>query len=115
MIINEDIEYDSMSEGELEALEDVARHMQINDDENAQVYCDNDVISSLVVSKVLTLKQEDDETQRCHIFHTKAGIQGRSVQVIIDGGSCHNLASDKLCTRLHLIKRKHHVHTKCNG
>ena len=107
MIINEDGEYDSMSEGEFEAFDDVARHVRINDDENTQVYCDNDASPSLAVYKVLTLQQKVDDTQWCQIFHTKAGIQGRSVQVIIDGESCHNLASEKLCTKLHLVKRKH--------
>ena len=91
----------------MDALEHVAQHMHINDDEDAQVYCDNDASPSLVVSKVLTLQQEHDENQRCHIFHTKAGIQGRSIKVIIDGGSCHNLASEELCAKLHLIKKKH--------
>src|ERR1041385_1683681 len=68
---------------------------------------DNDASPSLVVSKVLTLQQELDENQRCHIFHTKEGIKGRSVKVIIDGGSFHNLASEELCTKLNLIKKKH--------
>jgi hypothetical protein len=55
----------------------------------------------------LTLQQQQDEDQRCHIFHTKAGIQGRSVKVIIDGGSCHNLESEELCSKLQLLKKKH--------
>ena len=40
-------------------------------------------------------------------LHTKAGINGRSVKVIIDGGSCHNLASEELCSKLQLVKMKH--------
>src|SRR3989337_1577903 len=68
--------------------------------------CDNDASPALVVSKVLTLQQHQEEDQRCHIFHTKAGIQGRSVKVIIDGGSCHNLASEELCSKLQLVKKK---------
>ena len=107
MILNEDGEYDSISEGEMDALIQVHHHTQANDEEVKQVYCDNDASPSLVVSKVLTLQQELDENQRCHIFHTKAGIQGRSVKVIIDGGSCHNLASEELCSKLNLIKKKH--------
>jgi hypothetical protein len=55
----------------------------------------------------LTLQQQHDEDQHCPIFHTKAGIQGRSIKVIIDGGSCHNLASEELCSKLQLIKKKH--------
>ena len=61
MILNEDGEYDSISEGEMDALIQVHHHIQANDEEDGQVYCDNDASPSLVVSKVLTLQQELDE------------------------------------------------------
>jgi hypothetical protein len=115
MIANDDGTYDFMSEDELEALEHVAMHRQVNEEEDNQVFCDNDSSPALVVSKVLTLQQHQDENQRCHIFHTKAGIQGRSVKVIIDGGSCHNLASDELCSKLQLVKKKTLAPTRSNG
>ena len=105
MILNDDGTYDSMSEEEMEALEQVAMHRRVNEDEDDQVFCDED--SGLVVSKVLTLQHQQDEDQRCHIFHTKADINGRSVKVIIDGGSYHNLASEELCSKLQLVKMKH--------
>ena len=100
MIFNDDGTYDSMSEEEMEAIEHVAMHRRVNKDEDDQVFCDNDSSPSLVVSKVLTLLHHQEEDQRCHIFHTKAGINGRSMKVIIDGGSCHNLASEELCSKL---------------
>ena len=99
MILNDDGTYDSMSEGEIDALEQVAMHRQVNDEEE-QVFCDEDSSPALVVSKFLTLQHHQEEEQRCHIFHTKAGINGRSVKVIIDGGSRHNLASEVLCSKL---------------
>lgn len=47
----------------------------------------------------------------CHFnnttFHTKAGIQGGSVKVIVDSRNCHNLASEKRCS-----KKKHACHYK---
>ena len=107
MILNDDNTYDSMSEDKMEALEHVAMHRQVNEDEDDQVFCDNDSSPALAVSKVLTLQHQQDEDQRCHIFHTKAGINGRSVKVIIDGRSCHNLASEELCSKLQLVKMKH--------
>ena len=108
MILNDDGTYDSMSEGEMEALEQVAMHRQVNnEEEDDHIFCDEDSSPALVVSKVLTLQHQQDEDQRCHIFHTKAGINGRSVKVIIDGGSCHNLASEELCSKLQLVKMKH--------
>ena len=91
----------------MEALEHVAMHRHVNKDEDDQVFCDNDSNPSLVVSKVLTLQHHQEEDQRCHMFHTKAGINGRSMKVIIDGGRCHNLASKELCSKLQLVKKKH--------
>ena len=98
MILNDDGTYDSMSEEEMEALEQVAMQWRVNEDEDDKVFCDEDSSPALIVSKVLTLQHQQQEYQRCHIFHTKAGINGRSVKVIIDGGSCHNLASEELCS-----------------
>ena len=95
MILNDDGTYDSMSKGETEALEQVAMHRQVSDEEE-QVFCDEDSSPALVFCKVLTLQHHQEEDQRCHIFHTKADINGRSVKVIIDGGSCHNLTSEEL-------------------
>ena len=107
MILNDNETYDSMSEEETKSLDQVAMRRQVNKDEDDQVFCDEDSSPALVVSKVLTLQHQQGEDQRCHIFHTKAGINGRSVKVIIDGGSCHNLASEELCSKLQLPKTKH--------
>ena len=41
--------------------------------------------------------------QRCNLFQTKADVgNGKACKVIIDGGSCRNLASTELCTKLNL-------------
>ena len=42
MILNDDGTYDSMSEEEMEALEQVAMHWCMNKDEDDQVFCDED-------------------------------------------------------------------------
>ena len=64
MILNDDRTYDSMSEGEMEALEQVAMHRHVkNEDEDDQVFCDEDSSPALVVSKVLTLQHQQDEDQ----------------------------------------------------
>ena len=75
MILNDDGTYDSMSEGEMDAIEQVAMHQQVNDEEE-QIFCDEDSSPTLVVSKVLSLQHHQEEDQRCTIFHTKAGING---------------------------------------
>ena len=61
MIFNDDGTYDSMSEEEMEAIEDVAMHQCVNKDEDDQVFCDDDSSPSLMVSKVLTLQHHQDE------------------------------------------------------
>ena len=73
MILNDDGTYDSISEGEMDALKQVAMHQQVKG-EDEQVFCDEDSSPALVVSKVLTLQHHQEEDQRCHIFHTNAGI-----------------------------------------
>ena len=54
MILNDDGTYDSMSEEEMDAIEQVSMHRQVNDEEE-QVFCDEDSSPALVVSKVLSL------------------------------------------------------------
>ena len=94
MIVNAEGERDSMSEGEYYALHQVALNtldMEVNEDET--FYCDGDDQPSLVVTRVLTTSPQDDQDQRCNLFQTRAGTNSKSIKVIIDGGSCHNLAS----------------------
>ncbi|KAK1661720.1 hypothetical protein QYE76_049879 [Lolium multiflorum] len=57
--------------------------------------------------KASTTQPQAIEDQRCNIFQTRAIIGGKPIKVIIDGGSCHNLASTKLCEKLNLTLRKH--------
>ena len=65
MILNDDGTYDFKSEGEMEALEQVAMHRQVNnEDEDDQIFCDEDSSPARVVSKVLTLQHQQDEDQR---------------------------------------------------
>ena len=62
MILNDDSTYDSMSEEEMDAIEQVAMHRQV-DDEEEQVFCDEGSNPALVVSKVLTLQHHQEEYQ----------------------------------------------------
>ena len=63
MILNDNGTYDSMSEDEMEAHEQVAMHRRVNEDEDDQVFCDEDSSPALVVSKVLTLQHQQEEDQ----------------------------------------------------
>jgi hypothetical protein len=108
MIVNADGDRDSMSEDEYYALHQVALNpLDADHNEDEQIYCDGDDQPSLVVTRVLTTSLQDDQDQRCNLFQTRAGINGKSIKVIIDGGSCHNLASTELCDKLNLPYKKH--------
>ncbi|KAK1600909.1 hypothetical protein QYE76_007643 [Lolium multiflorum] len=108
MITRDDGDVEYLSEGEYEALVQAATsHEDDALEDQEQVLCVHDASPSLVVTKVLTTHTLPNEDQRCNIFQTRAGINGKSIKVIIDGGSCHNLASTELCTKLNLPLRKH--------
>ena len=44
-----------------------------------------------------------EESQRENIFHTRCLINGKVCMVIIDGGSCTNMASASLVSKLNLL------------
>ena len=96
-----------ISEDEYEALQQVALMEEAANLDEQELLCDHDASPSLVVTKVLTTQPQHCEDQRCNLFQTRAGINGKSIKVIIDGGSCHNLASTELCDKLQLSLKKH--------
>ncbi|KAK1616665.1 hypothetical protein QYE76_022182 [Lolium multiflorum] len=58
---------------------------------------------TIVVSKHVLNVQPSASTQRCNLFQTKALVgPDKACKVIIDGGSCRNLASKELCAKLKL-------------
>ena len=48
-----------------------------------------------------------EKNQRHTLFHTKGVVQERSIRIIIDSGSCNNLASTTMVEKLSLPTRKH--------
>lgn len=50
---------------------------------------------------------EDDDAQRENIFHTRCYVQDKVCSVIIDGGSCTNVASSSMVEKLGLPTTKH--------
>ncbi|XP_068503778.1 uncharacterized protein [Phaseolus vulgaris] len=61
------------------------------------------MIRRLMGSKMQAL----DQTQRENIFHTRCSIQGKICSLIVDGGSCTNVASSRLVTKLNLETKPH--------
>ncbi|XP_066333787.1 uncharacterized protein [Miscanthus floridulus] len=63
---------------------------------------------SLVVQRVLSAQMERaEQNQRHTLFQTKCVIKERSCRVIIDGGSCNNLASAEMVEKLSLSTKPH--------
>jgi hypothetical protein len=55
----------------------------------------------------IQIKEDDVDQQRKNIFHTRCHFQNKACSMIIDGGSCVNVASDTLVKKLNLICIKH--------
>ncbi|XP_042972946.1 uncharacterized protein LOC122304748, partial [Carya illinoinensis] len=64
---------------------------------------------SLVARRALNtqIKMDEAEQQRENIFHTRCHINGKVCSMIIDGGSCTNVASTTLVEKLNLPTLKH--------
>jgi hypothetical protein len=63
---------------------------------------------SLIVQRVLSAQMEKaEQNQRHTLFQTKCVIKERSYHMIIDGGSCNNLASSELVEKLALSTKPH--------
>ncbi|XP_027912354.1 uncharacterized protein LOC114171680 [Vigna unguiculata] len=48
-----------------------------------------------------------DQSQRDNIFHTRCTVQGQLCMVIVDSGSCANVASTRLVSKLNLPTKPH--------
>ena len=61
-----------------------------------------------VAKRALSLQdKEEEEVQRENIFHTMCHVQNKVCSVIIDSGSCTNVASTTLVEKLGLLTSKH--------
>ncbi|KAL7596133.1 hypothetical protein Lser_V15G29757 [Lactuca serriola] len=62
----------------------------------------------LVARRALNIQsKEGDDAQRENIFHTRCYVQGKVCSVIIDGGSCTNVASISMVEKLGIPTMKH--------
>ncbi|KAK1617977.1 hypothetical protein QYE76_023494 [Lolium multiflorum] len=120
MIINEDNEYETGDDVDPNAPDD-----DDYDTDGEDAYPSD--ARTIVVSQRALNVLPSASTQRCNLFQTKALVgPDKACKVIIDGGSCRNLASKELCTKLKL-KYLPHPHpyyiqwlsdnavTKCSG
>jgi hypothetical protein len=67
---------------------------------------DADQFESQIVQRVLSTQMERvEQNQRHTLLQTKCVIKERSCRVIIDGGSCNNLASSDMVEKLALTTK----------
>ena len=94
---NGEIETDNESDCDsMPSLEDV-------DDEECVVQGE-----LMVARRALSVQAKgDDEVQRENIFHTRCHVQNKVCSVIIDGGSCTNVANTTLVEKLGMLTSKH--------
>jgi len=61
----------------------------------------------LVIRRTLSNLKGNQEDQRENIFHSRCTIQGKVCSLIIDGGSCTNVASSTMVDKLNLSTISH--------
>jgi len=93
------------------------KEMQVEEEEAKEVYLNEsleeivegpDEGELLVVRRALSgLFTQEGNEQREAIFHTRCTIRGKVCSLIIDGGSCTNVASKALVDKLKLTASPH--------
>ncbi|KAL1194506.1 RNA-directed DNA polymerase-like protein [Cardamine amara subsp. amara] len=96
MILTPNGEYESQDEADGE---------QGESDEDIVEYPETGEL--LVIRRVLSTLHDPETIQRENIFHSRCTINSKVCSVIIDGGSCTNVASKYLVDKLGLPKTKH--------
>ena len=61
----------------------------------------------LVLRRVMSGLKGEKEEQRENIFHSRCTVQGKVCSLIIDGGSCTNVASSSMVEKLGLQAMVH--------
>jgi hypothetical protein len=114
LLIKDNGEYTSASDIEEEytmlATDPVGNHHDNEEEEEEEQYGaeSSDKYLSLIVQRVLSVQMEQaEQSQRHNLFQTKFIINNRSCRVIIDGGSCNNLASMDMVEKLGLTTKQH--------
>jgi hypothetical protein len=98
MIVNENNEWESTSDPEYDEYPEEV--LNGNENEIQADVDDNNCFISRRVHSVNVGKEENG--QRHNIFHTRGMIKDKFCQIIVDNGSCNNIASQELVERMRL-------------
>ncbi|XP_010551211.1 PREDICTED: uncharacterized protein LOC104821896 [Tarenaya hassleriana] len=99
MVLRDDGEIETEAESDTESMP------SLKDDFEEQLPAKGE---ALVIRRILNLKAKEEEVvQRENIFYTRCLIQNKVCSVIVDGGSCTNVASATMVEKLNLQPTKH--------
>jgi len=76
-------------------------------EEQEEVVGELDEGELLVLRRALSNLKGDKEEQRENMFHSRCTVQGKVCSLIIDGGSCANVASLTMLEKLNLQAMTH--------
>jgi hypothetical protein len=110
LVVRDDGEYSSASDFDEDTLALRVDDHEGNDDHPEEHIGTGaaDHYESLIVQRVLSKQMERvEQNQRHTLFQTKCVIKERSYRMIIDGGSCNNLASSDMVDKLALTIKPH--------
>jgi hypothetical protein len=106
ILVNDQGEYESARDEEKEAFDE--GQFEDATENDGLTSCEFEGASALVVTQILSVQMKQAENgQRLKLFQTRAKVEDKVCNVIIDGGSCHNLASKEMVDKLGLKVLKH--------
>ncbi|KAL4280180.1 hypothetical protein GQ457_03G020830 [Hibiscus cannabinus] len=91
--------------GEIESDHEEEEETEVPIDEDEMEFAVDG--EALVVKRSLSTQVMESEQQHENIFHTRCHVNGKVCFVIIDGGSCTNVASNLMIEKLGLPTTKH--------
>jgi hypothetical protein len=117
LVVKDDGEHSSASDFDDDTLTLLAADHTGNDDHPEEHIStgDADHYQSLIVQRMLSTQMERvEQNQRQTLFQIKCVIKEHSCRMIIDGGSCNNLASSDMVDKIALTTKPHprpyHIH-----
>jgi hypothetical protein len=104
MIVNEKGEWESTSDPE----DDGPNFDEDSDHDESEIQPEEGEHNCFISLRVLSVTAETEENgQRHNLFHTRGLIKDKLCRIIVDNGSCNNIASQELVDRLGLKSRRH--------
>ncbi|MEJ2528348.1 MAG: hypothetical protein P8Y49_09840, partial [Sulfurovaceae bacterium] len=103
MIVNEKGEWESESEPE-----DGGFLMEESSNEENEILPDDGNNNCFISQRVLNISAVKEENGHRHnLFHTRGMIKDKLCRIIVDYGSCYNIASQELVEKMGLKQRRH--------